>query len=63
MTGDFQPNGPKIPIPGAAGAAIYAALMRLAMQCGDGAVTICKQRLPSGGYSYEVANSNAPRRS
>lgn len=63
MSGETQPNGPKIPIPGAAGAAIFAALMRLAMQCGDGAVTIRKQRLPSGGYVYEVANSNGLSRS
>jgi hypothetical protein len=53
-----DPTGPKIPIPGAPGAAIYAALMRLAMFCGDTTVTIRKSRSPSGGYTYEVANNH-----
>jgi hypothetical protein len=53
-----DPTGPKIPIPGAPGAAIYSALMRLAMFCGDATVTIRKERLPQGGYTYQIANHN-----
>lgn len=50
-----DPAGPKIPIPGAPGAAIYAVLMRLSMICGDASVTITKERLPGGGYAYLTA--------
>jgi len=48
-------NGPRIPINGAAGAAIYAALLRISMYCGDATVTVRKERLPGGGYSYQLA--------
>jgi hypothetical protein len=58
-----DPNGPKIPIPGAPGAAIFAALMRLATYCGDATVTIRKERLPSGGYAYLIANNHDAQRS
>lgn len=56
-----EPIGPKIPIPGAPGAAIFAALVRLAMHCGDGTVTVRKERSPAGGYIYEVANNHEAR--
>ena len=56
-------NGsPKIPIPGAAGAAIYAALKGLSVLCGDGSVTIIKERLPAGGYVYLIGNNHTPAR-
>jgi hypothetical protein len=58
-----DPIGPKIPIPGSAGAAIYSALMSLAMYCGDATVTIRKERLPSGGYTYLIANNHDVKRS
>lgn len=53
-------NGPKIPIPGAAGTAIFAALQGLAVLCGDGRLTIEKKRVPGGGYSYWVSNIITP---
>lgn len=55
-------NGPKIPIPGAAGAAIFIALQRLALFCGEGGITIRKERVPGGGYIYTVANHEPPAR-
>ena len=64
MRGDGgEPAGPRIPIPGAAGAAVYAALQGLAMHCGEQAsVTIIKERLPNGGYTYLIGhNSNRAR--
>jgi hypothetical protein len=62
MRGDGEDHGPKIPIPGAAGAAIFAALKSLALLCGEGKVTIIKERLPSGGYTYLIANNQNPAR-
>lgn len=62
MDGDFSGNGPKIPIPGAAGAAIYTALMRLAMLCGEGGVTIRKERVAGSGYVYTIGNHEPPAR-
>jgi hypothetical protein len=56
-----DPVGPKIPIPGAPGAAIFAALMRLATHCGDASVTIRKERLPAGGYTYLIATDHSKR--
>lgn len=57
-----QDNGPKIPIPGAAGMGIFAALQGLAMTPGPGIVTICKKPVAGGGYIYEIArDQQAPR--
>lgn len=53
-------NGPRIPIPGAAGAAIFAALKGMAMHCGETAITIRKERLPSGGYTYLIGHNQQP---
>lgn len=58
-----DPSGPPIPIPGAAGAAIYAALLRLATYCGEATVTIRKERPPEGGYLYLIANNHDVKRS
>jgi hypothetical protein len=55
-------NGPKIPIPGAAGAAIAAALLGLATKPGPGVVTITKKPVAGGGYIYEVTrDQDTPR--
>ena len=56
-------NGPKIPIPGAAGASIYAALQSLALHCGEATVTITKARVAGGGYSYWISNLSIPHKS
>jgi hypothetical protein len=53
-------NGPKIPIPGAAGAAVYAALQSLSLYCGEATVTIKKARVAGGGYTYWVSNLSTP---
>lgn len=53
-------NGPKIPIPGTAGATIAAALKHLALHCGEGSVKITKQRVATGGYIYVVSNHTDP---
>jgi hypothetical protein len=53
-------NGPKIPIPGAAGAAVYAALQSLALYCGEATVTITKARVSGAGYTYWVSNLSTP---
>ena len=55
--------GPKIPIPGAAGAAIYSALHGLAMRPGGGMITIAKKPVAGGGYVYEIARQNETLRS
>lgn len=62
MRGDGEDTGPRIPIPGAAGAAIYAALKGLSVHCGDGTVTIIKERLPGGGYVYLIGQNDNPAR-
>ena len=49
-------HGHKIPIPGAAGATVYAALLSLAMRAGGGVLTITKKPVPGGGYTYWVSN-------
>jgi len=54
------PSGPKIPIGGPAGAAIYAALFRLSTRYGPGAVTISKERVAGGGYVYVLSNHEPP---
>jgi hypothetical protein len=54
-------NGPKIPIPGVAGATIFSALQSLALYCGEATVTITKARVAGGGYSYWVSNLTTPR--
>ena len=48
-------ESPRIPIPGAAGAAVFAALHGLVMQSGGGAVTIIKKPVAGGSYVYEIA--------
>lgn len=62
MRGDGEDNGPRVPIQGPAGAAIFAALKGLAMHCGDGQVTIKKERLPQGGYVYLIGQNDNPAR-
>jgi hypothetical protein len=54
--GDDPGHGPRIPIPGAAGAAVYAALKSLVMRCGEGDVLITKRRVAGGGYTYWITN-------
>ncbi len=55
-------SSPKIPIPGAAAEIIRTALARMAAHCGEYRLTISKERLPGGGYSYSVANHEPPAR-
>lgn len=63
MDGDSHANnGPKIPIGGPAGASIYAALFRLSMRCGPGAVTISKERVAGSGYVYVISPHEPPER-
>jgi hypothetical protein len=62
MRRDDDAPGPRIPISGEAGAAIFTALHSLAMHCGESVVTIKKQRRPGGGYQYLVADRNSPVR-
>ena len=59
---DGEECGPKIPIPGAAGAAIFAALKALAMRPGGGSVTISKDRVAGGGYVYSIGCNEQPAR-
>jgi hypothetical protein len=59
---DGDDHGPRIPIPGAAGAAIYIALQRLATLCGEGGITIKKERVAAGGYVYTIGNHEPPER-
>ncbi len=49
-------DGPKIPIPGAAGATIFAALKSLAMRSGEASVNISKRKVTGGGYVYVISN-------
>jgi hypothetical protein len=51
---------PKIPIPGAQGQAVAAALSALAMHPGSMIVTIAKERLPQGGYIYLISKTQPP---
>ncbi len=53
-------GAPRIPIPGTAGEAIRAALNSLAMYPGEMTVTIKKERLPQGGYIYQIAKIQPP---
>lgn len=46
--------GPRIPISGTAGAAIYAALKGMAMHPGAMTLTIIKERVAQGGYIYLI---------
>lgn len=59
---DGDDSGPKIPIPGAAGAAIYLALQRMACCCGECGITIKKERVAAGGYVYTIGNHEPPER-
>jgi hypothetical protein len=55
-------DSPKIPVPGAAGVAIAAALQGLVMQAGGGTVNIHKRPVAGGGYVYEISrDSEMPR--
>ena len=49
-------NEHKIPILGAAGASIYAALHRLHLYADEDTVTITKRRVETGGYVYVVSH-------
>ena len=53
-------DSPKIPVPGAAGAAIFIALKGLAMKSGPGGVTIKKERVAGGGYVYVIGHHEQP---
>lgn len=52
-------DGPKIPIPGAAGAMVFAALKSLALFCGEASVNISKRKVAGGGYVYVISNLKA----
>ena len=52
-------KSPQIPIPGAAGEAIRAALQSLAMHVGEASVNVSKQRVKTGGYIYVISKLNA----
>lgn len=56
MKGNGDADTPRIPIPGAASAAIYAALHAMAMYAGDCSIVIEKKRVPGGGYTYWISN-------
>jgi hypothetical protein len=56
-------NGPKIPIPGAAGESIRAALLKVATHPGELDFRLQKQRLPGGGYTYTVSLTQPPAKS
>jgi hypothetical protein len=60
--GDGDGGSPRIPIPGAAGDAIYAALQRMAVHFGECALTIKKERVAGGGYIYTIGNHEPPAR-
>lgn len=53
-------HGPRVPIPGAAGASIYAALSGMAMHAGPMTITITKSRMAGGGYAYSIARNLTP---
>ena len=57
-----EPSGPKIPIPGAAGAAVFVALQRMATHCGETAIQIAKERVVTGGYVYVISVIQPPAR-
>ncbi len=52
--------GPRIPIPGAAGEAIRAALQKVSTHCGPIGVRIDKERVPGGGYIFTVSVIQPP---
>jgi hypothetical protein len=60
MRGDGENHGPKIPIPGAAGATIYEALRRMAMRPEECGITINKERVAGGGYVYVIGTNEPP---
>ena len=62
MRDDNEPTGPKVPIPGAAGVAIAVALQRMATHCGETILTIKKERVAGGGYTYVIINNQPPAR-
>ncbi len=62
MSGHDEPSGPRIPIAGAAGAAIHAALAKMATHCGELRLMLDKERVASGGYVYTVTFIQPPAR-
>lgn len=50
-------DGPRIPITGSAGRIVAAALRSLALNAGEGEITIRKQRAAAGGYVYVIFRS------
>jgi hypothetical protein len=60
MRGDGEDNGPKIPIPGSAGALVYVALKSMAMHAGECSLTIEKVRVAGGGYVYRLTRDGHP---
>ena len=61
MNKDDQ-TAPRVPITGAAGIAIAAALAKVATHCGEISVTIHKGRVASGGYAYTITHTQPPGR-
>lgn len=59
---DGDEPAPRIPIPGAAGAAICAALAKMSTTCGEVILTIKKERVAGGGYAYVLTNNQPPAR-
>jgi hypothetical protein len=59
---DGEESAPRIPIPGVAGEAIRAALMKMATTCGETVLTIKKERVAGGGYAYVLTNNQPPAR-
>jgi hypothetical protein len=55
----FHDNADAFPIPGAAGAAVRAALRSMSLYPGETSVTVKKERLPGGGYVYLIAESQS----
>jgi len=53
-------NADSFPIPGAAGAAVRAALRAMSLYPGETSVTVRKEKLPGGGYVYLIAESQTP---
>jgi len=53
-------SAPRLPIPGAAGVSINAALASMAMHAGAMSITITKSRVAGGGYAYSIARNLTP---
>lgn len=56
----LRDDAPRVPIPGAAGVQIFAALNGLAMYAGEMSIVIRKERIAGGGYRYAIARQLPP---